>query len=99
VITSGEPGPAVRVYPVVDGAAGRLGQRVTLGLCGGECGHGEAVEAPATVSMPAHPGDAPTVVKEARALADKLLERAEANRVEREAPVLAALARARAGHR
>ena len=64
----------------------------------GRAGHGEAVEAPATTSMPAHPGDAPTSAKEARALADELLERAEAARAEREAPALAALARARAGH-
>jgi hypothetical protein len=70
---------------------------VDLGLVGGPSGRGEAVEAPATVPTPAHPGDAPTVV-EARALADKLLERAEAARVEREAPALAALARAGAGH-
>jgi hypothetical protein len=99
VIASGEPGPARRVHPVTTGAAGRLGRRVDLGLVGGPTDHGDGVvEAPATVSMPMHPGDLPTATKEALALARELLERAEAARVEALAPEVAAdRALARAG--
>jgi hypothetical protein len=64
-VVGGEPGPAVRVHLVAPGAAGRLGARVDRGQVGGPSGHGEAVEAPATTSMPAHPGDLPTATKEA----------------------------------
>ena len=97
---SSDPGPAVRVYPEATGAAARLGRRVDLGLVGGPAGHGEAVEAPATTSMPAHPGSAPTAAKEALAVARALRERAENARAEREAVEVAAdraLERARPG--
>jgi hypothetical protein len=70
VIASGEPGPARRVHVVATGAAGRLGRRVDLGLVGGPTDHGDGVvEAPASLSMPAHPTNEPTAAKEARALA------------------------------